>query len=181
MTPQELTKKFEKKSVPQIKSGDTVRVSFKITEGSKTRIQAFEGLVISVKHGKGLDGSVKIRKISGGVGVERTFPLHSPLISKFEKIKSSNLTRSKLYYVRDLTGKQLRKKATEYKDYAVWEEKEAEEELKKIEEEKAREAEAKAAEKEQEEKELEEKFAQARGENEEAPEAEEESNKEESK
>ena len=66
-----LVKKFGKQNVPEIRPGDTVRVHFKITEGNKTRIQIFEGVCIGLKHGKGLDGSMKIRKISAGVGVER--------------------------------------------------------------------------------------------------------------
>ncbi len=157
---QDLTKKFTKKNIPDIRVGDTVRVSFKITEGNKTRIQAFEGLVIAQKHGKGLDGSVKIRRVSGGIGVERTFPLHSPLIVKFEKIKSYQPRRAKLYFVRDLVGKK-RQKVTEKKDYAIWEEAMGEEELAKIEAEKAAAAEAKAEAKEAKEQELEDKFEKA--------------------
>lgn len=157
----DLTKQFTKKNIPDIRSGDTIRVSYKITEGNKTRIQAFEGLCIALKHGRGLDGSIKIRKISGGLGVERTFPLHSPLIVKFEKVKSSRTRKAKLYFVRDLTVKQRRQKTNETKDYGMWEESASEEELAKIEAEKAKEAEAKAAEKAKKEEELEEKFEQA--------------------
>lgn len=156
----DLTKNFQKKNIPDIRVGDTIRVSFKITEGNKTRIQPFEGLVIAQKHGKGMDGSVKVRRVSGGFGVERTFPLHSPLIVKFEKIKSYSPRRAKLYFVRDLVGKK-RQKVTENKDYAMWEEAMGEEELAKIEAEKAAAAEAKALAKEKEEKALEEKFEQA--------------------
>jgi len=157
---QDLTKKFTKKNIPDIRPGDTVRVSFKITEGSKTRIQPFEGLVIAAKHGKGLDGSIKVRRVSGGIGVERTFPLHSPLIVKFEKIKSYNPKRAKLYFVRDLIGKK-RKKVVETKETGMWEEALGEEELAKIEAEKAAAAEKKAQEKAEKEKELEEKFKAA--------------------
>jgi large subunit ribosomal protein L19 len=157
---QALTKKFAKKNIPDVKVGDTVRVSFKITEGSKTRIQAFEGLVIALKHGKGLDGTIKIRKVSGGIGVERTFPLHSPLIVKFEKTKSTKVRRSKLYFVREMIGKKKKTKK-ELKEYGMWEEAVSEEELAKIEEEKAKAAELKAQAKAEKEKELEEKFAQA--------------------
>lgn len=157
----DLTKQFAKKNIPDIRPGDTVRVSFKITEGNKTRIQVFEGLCIALKHGRGLDGSVKIRKIAGGVGVERTFPLHSPLIVKFEKTKHSQTRRAKLYFVRDLTLKQRRRKAKEKKDYAMWEEMIGEEELAAVEAAKAKEAEAKKEEKAQKEAELEKKFKQA--------------------
>jgi len=156
----DLTKNYQKKNIPDIRVGDTVRISFKITEGNKTRVQPFEGLVIATKHGKGLDGSVKVRRVSGGIGVERTFPLHSPLIVKFEKIKSYSPRQAKLYFVRDLVGKK-RQKVKELKDYVMWEESASEEELAKIETEKAKEAEAKAQAKEEKAKELEEKFEQA--------------------
>lgn len=160
MTIQELTKSYLKKNVPDIHVGDTLRVSFKITEGAKTRIQAFEGLVIATKHGNGLDGSIKIRRVSNGIGVERTFPIHSPLIVKFEKVKSYAPGRAKLYFVRDLVGKR-RKKVAEKKDTQVWEESMGEIEIEKIEAEKVVEAEAKLAEKAEKEKELEEKFEAA--------------------
>lgn len=156
----DLTKNYLKKNIPDIRVGDTVRVSFKITEGAKIRVQIFEGLVIATKHGQGLDGTVKIRRDSGGIGVERTFPLHSPLIVKFEKVKSYNPGRAKLYFVRDLIAKK-HKKVSEKKDYAVWEEAMGEDELAKIEAEKAVAAEAKQAEKAAKEKELEDKFEQA--------------------
>lgn len=156
----DLTKTYLKKNIPDIHVGDTIRVSFKITEGAKTRIQPFEGLVIAMKHGKGLDGSIKVRRVSAGFGVERTFPLHSPLIMKFEKIKSYAPGRAKLYFVRDLVGKK-RQKVKELKDYVIWEESASEEELTKIEAEKAAAAEAKLAEKEEKAKVLEEKFEQA--------------------
>src|SRR3989304_5241249 len=91
------TKQFTKKNIPEIRPGDTVRVHFKITESGKSRIQIFEGIVIALKHGKGLNGTLKIRRISSGVGVERTFPLHSPLITKFEKVKSRKVRQAKLY------------------------------------------------------------------------------------
>lgn len=156
-----LIEKFGKKNIPGIRVGDTVRVYFKVTEGSKTRIQVFEGICMALKHGKGLDGTMKIRKISSGVGVERTFPLHSPLITKFEKVKSIKVRRAKLYFLRDLVGKKARRKGGELKDFQIWEEALSEEELAKIEEEKKQAAEKKAAEKAQKEAELKEKFDQA--------------------
>lgn len=154
------TKQFTKKNIPEIRPGDTVRVHFKITESGKTRIQIFEGIVIALKHGKGLDGTVKIRRIASGVGVERTFPLHSPLITKFEKVKSRKVRRAKLYFLRDLVGKRA-KKAHEEKESGMWEEALSEEEITRIEEEKAKAAQAKAKQKAEKEKELEEKFKQA--------------------
>lgn len=158
----DLTSKFGKKKIPDIRPGDTVRISFKIIEAGKTRIQAFEGLCIAFKHGKGLDGTIKLRKISGGIGVERTFPLHSPLISKFEKVKSTPVRQAKLYFVRDLVGKKKSQKGAEIKEYGMWEEELTEEELAKIEEEKAQAAAKKAEEKAKKQAELEEKFQQAK-------------------
>lgn len=157
----DLTQQFGKKKLPDIRPGDTVKVHFKITEGGKTRIQIFEGIVMAMKHGKGLDGTVKIRKISGGIGVERTFPLHSPLISKFEKVKSIKVKRAKLYFLRDLVGKKKKKK-TEIAEYGMWEEELTEEELKKIEEEKAQVAAKKAEVKMKKQAELDAKFQEAK-------------------
>ena len=160
MNTQELVKKFGKQNIPSVRPGDTVKVYFKITEGGKTRIQIFEGLCIALKHGKGLDGSIKLRKISAGVGVERTFPLHSPLITKFEKVKSIGVRQAKLYFVRDLVGKKKKKKA-ETKFDELWEEALGEAELAKIEEDKAKVAAEKAAKKAKEEEALKAKFEQA--------------------
>ena len=157
---QDITKQFGKKNIPQIKPGDTIKVSFKITEGSKTRIQTFEGICISRKHGASLDGSFTLRKISSGVGVERNFPLHSPLITKIEKIKSRKVRRAKLYYLRDLVGKKAQR-MSETKDYKMWEEALSEEEIAKIEEEKRLAAEKKAEKKKKKQEELDKKFEQA--------------------
>lgn len=128
-----------KKNVPDIRSGDTVKVHIKVKEGGKERIQVFEGLVIATKHGKGLDGTFTARKESFGIGVERIFPIHSPRIVKVERIKQSKVRRSKLYYMRELTGKNARLKDVN-RDHKVWEESAAEDELKRIAEEKAAEA-----------------------------------------
>lgn len=157
---QDLTKQFGKKNIPDICPGDTIRVHFKITEGNKTRIQIFEGICIARKHGNTLDGSFTLRKISEGVGVERTFPIHSPLITKVEKVKSRQVSRAKLYFLRDLVGKKG-KKARETKDAKMWEEATSEEELAKIDEEKKIAAEKKAQVKAKKEEELEKKFEQA--------------------
>ena len=82
----------------------------KIKEEGKERIQVFDGLVIARKHGKGLDGTFTVRKVVAGVGVERTYALHSPLIAKLEVVKSTKTRRSKLYYVRTAKGKRARLK-----------------------------------------------------------------------
>lgn len=154
--------KYTKKNVPAVKSGDTVKVSIKVREGAKERVQAFEGLVIAVQHGKGLDGSFTVRKESFGIGVERVFPLHSPRIVKVERIKQSKVRQSKLYYMRELSGKNARLKDVN-RDHVLWEEKGAEEELAKIDAEKAATAEAEAAKKAAEEAKNEAKVAALAG------------------
>ena len=93
-----------KADAPKFNVGDTVRVHFKIVEGTKERIQIFEGLVIARKNG-GIRETFTVRKISFGVGVERTFPVHSPRIEKVEVTREGDVRRAKLYYIRDLTGK----------------------------------------------------------------------------
>jgi large subunit ribosomal protein L19 len=98
-----------KKDRAGIAPGDTVRVSVKVVEGEKERLQAFEGVVIR-KRGDGVSASFTVRRISYGVGVERTFPLHSPRIDKIQVIKRATVRRSKLYYLRDLAGKAARLK-----------------------------------------------------------------------
>jgi large subunit ribosomal protein L19 len=98
-----------KKDRAGIAPGDTVRVSVKVVEGEKERIQVFEGVVIR-KRGDGVSASFTVRRISYGVGVERTFPLHSPRIDKIQVIKRATVRRSKLYYLRDLAGKAARLK-----------------------------------------------------------------------
>lgn len=89
------------KALPAFRPGDTVKVHVRIKEGSKERVQVFEGLVIARKGGTGVNGTFMVRKISYGVGVERIFPLHSPNIAKLEVSKPANVSRAKLYYVRD--------------------------------------------------------------------------------
>jgi large subunit ribosomal protein L19 len=110
---QTFTQKYTKQNIPQLTSGDTVRVYEKIKEGDKERVQIFEGLVIAVKHGtKGLNATFTVRKISYGIGVERVYPLHSPSIQKIEVVKHDKVRRAKLYYVRDMKGKKKRRKAS---------------------------------------------------------------------
>jgi large subunit ribosomal protein L19 len=104
-----LLDKYGKKNPPAVKAGDTVRVHQKIKEGDKERVQIFEGLVIAVKHGRGLDGTFTVRKISAGsIGVERTYPLHSPNVVKVERVKTAEVSRAKLYYMRNRKGKNAR-------------------------------------------------------------------------
>ena len=93
-----------RENVAQFNVGDTVKVHFKIVEGTKERIQVFEGLVIARKNG-GIRETFTVRKISFGVGVERTFPVHSPRIDKIEVVRQGAVRRAKLYYIRDLTGR----------------------------------------------------------------------------
>jgi large subunit ribosomal protein L19 len=98
------------KAMPEIKSGYTVRVHQRIKEGDKERIQPYEGIVIAKKHGKGINAMITVRRVSGGIGVERIFPIHSPKIEKIEILKKAKVRRSKLYYLRNLTGKKARLK-----------------------------------------------------------------------
>lgn len=92
------------------KAGDTVRVQVKIQEKGKTRLQAFEGLVIARKHGSEIGATFTVRKVASGVGVERIFPLYSPNIDKIEIIKKSKTRRNKLYYIRDKAVKEVKKR-----------------------------------------------------------------------
>ncbi|MBE3595493.1 MAG: 50S ribosomal protein L19 [Hydrogenibacillus sp.] len=93
--------------LPDFRAGDTVRVHAKVVEGGRERVQVFEGVVIKRQHG-GISETFTVRKISYGVGVERTFPLHSPRIEKIEVVKYGKVRRAKLYYLRNLRGKAAR-------------------------------------------------------------------------
>ena len=96
------------KDIPDFKAGDTVRVGYKVTEGTRTRVQAFEGVCISRKHGDGIAGSFTVRKISFGEGVERIFPLHSTNLDSIEGVRRGRVRRAKLYYLRSRRGKSAR-------------------------------------------------------------------------
>ncbi|PQO24785.1 50S ribosomal protein L19 [Rhodobacteraceae bacterium WD3A24] len=96
------------KTVPDFKAGDTVRVGYKVTEGTRTRVQNFEGVCISRKNGGGIAGSFTVRKISFGEGVERVFPLYSTNIEHIQVIRRGKVRRSKLYYLRERRGKAAR-------------------------------------------------------------------------
>jgi len=96
-----------KKDIPRFKAGDTIKVHVKITEGEKQRIQIFQGVCIK-RLNRGLGSSYTVRKMSGNIGVERIFPLHSPSIDKIEVVRVGQVRRAKLYYLRNLRGKAAR-------------------------------------------------------------------------
>ena len=93
-----------KTSIPQFAVGDTVKVMIKVIEGDKERLQAFEGIVIAKKHG-GISETFTVRRISYGVGVEKTFPIHSPKVADIQVVRKGKVRRAKLYYLRARTGK----------------------------------------------------------------------------
>ena len=94
----------KKETIPEFSTGDTVRVSNKIKEGNRERIQVFEGTVIARKHG-GIGETITVRRISYGVGCEKVFPLHSPNVAMIETVRKGKVRRAKLYYLRDRAGK----------------------------------------------------------------------------
>jgi len=100
----ELNKETLANEKPQVKIGDTVRVHVKVKEGSRERIQVFEGIVIAKKHG-GIEETITVRRISYGVGVEKVFPVYSPSIDHIEVVRSGAVRRAKLYYLRGRVGK----------------------------------------------------------------------------
>lgn len=101
---------FLRDDIPRFDTGDTVRVDYKVVEGNRSRIQAFEGVVIARQNGKGARSTFTVRKVSFGEGVERVFPLHSPLIDSITVVRRGRTRRAKLYYLRDLRGKAARLK-----------------------------------------------------------------------
>ena len=100
-------KEWLRDNVPAFRAGDTLRVNVRVREGDKERLQAFEGVCIA-KRGGGVSASFTVRKISNGIGVERIFPLHSPMISEILVVRRGRVRRAKLYYLRHLTGKATR-------------------------------------------------------------------------
>ena len=90
--------------IPAFRAGDTLKVHVKVIEGTRSRIQVFQGIVIR-RHGSGVGETFTVRKVSFGVGVERTFPVHTPIIDKIEVVTRGDVRRAKLYYLRDLRGK----------------------------------------------------------------------------
>ena len=107
MSAMELVEQAQLTTKPDMKPGDTVKVHVKVREGDKERIQVFEGIIIGMHRG-GVRASFTVRKVSFGQGVERIFPLHSPIIQKVEVVRSARVRRAKLYFLRDLKGKAAR-------------------------------------------------------------------------
>lgn len=103
----ETQKEYLREGIPSFRPGDTLRVNVRIREGEKERLQAFEGVCIGRKHG-GISETFTVRKVSGGVGVERIFPLHSPIIESIKVVRQGSVRRAKLYYLRNLRGKAAR-------------------------------------------------------------------------
>jgi large subunit ribosomal protein L19 len=105
----EMIEKAQTLARPAMQAGDTVKVHVRVKEGDKERVQIFEGIVINLRRG-GTRASFTVRKVSFGQGVERIFPLHSPIVQKIEVVRSAKVRRAKLYYLRDLKGKAARMK-----------------------------------------------------------------------
>jgi large subunit ribosomal protein L19 len=103
----ETQKQWLRDNVPPFRAGDTLKVNVRVREGDKERLQAFEGVCIA-KRGSGVSATFTVRKISNGIGVERIFPLHSPMISEIIVLRRGRVRRAKLYYLRHLTGKATR-------------------------------------------------------------------------
>ena len=105
----EIEKEYLRKDIPEFSPGDTVKVYYRIKEGEKERTQVFEGIVIA-KRGGGIRETFTVRKISFGIGIERIFPLHSPKIEKIEVVKKGKVRRAKLYFLRNLSSKKMKRK-----------------------------------------------------------------------
>lgn len=116
---QQIEEKYKKHAVVDVKSGDTVRVHQEIIEGGKKRVQIFEGLVIRTDRTNSLTSSITVRKVASGVGVEKTFKLHSPAIVKIEVVKRSKVRRNNLSYMRSRSGKGARLNAVEFDKQSV--------------------------------------------------------------
>lgn len=160
---QEIEAQFKKSQVVDVKSGDTVRVHQKIREGNKERVQIFEGLVIRTDRKGSHTSSITVRRIASGVGVEKTYLLHSPLVLKVEVTKRSKVRRNYLTYMRRLTGKSARLTGIEFDREAVntVRDAEAEAEEEKLRQEAEKQNEIEAAKRADEAAKQEEKFKQA--------------------
>lgn len=112
---QSIAQEYTKKDIPAFNVGDTVKVHIKIKEGSRERIQIFEGFVLKKQNG-GISETFTVRRIASGVGVEKTFPIHSPLVEKIEVVRKGDVRRAKLHYMRERTGKSAKIKAKEYSE-----------------------------------------------------------------
>lgn len=108
-------------TLAEVRVGDTVKITQRIKEGAKEMNQLFEGLVIAKKHGSGVSGTITIRKVSDGIGVEKILPIHLPTITKVDILKRSHVRRAKLYYIREKASREVRKKMKK-----IWSEKFAE-------------------------------------------------------
>ena len=108
----QITMDYKKEDIPEFKVGDTLKVHVKIIEGQRERIQVFEGYVLKRQHG-GVNETFTVRKLSNGIGVEKTFPLHSPRIEKIEVVRKGRVRRAKLNYMRQRTGKAARIRSAE--------------------------------------------------------------------
>ena len=117
---EEFTKSQLKQNLPEIKPGDTVRIYQKIKEKNKERLQSFEGVVLARKHGKGISATITVRRVVGGVGVEKIIPIHAPTVEKIEVLKRGKVRRAKLYYLRTAKGKKARLKRKEFEG-VTWE------------------------------------------------------------
>ena len=102
-----VTKGLLKKDIPDFAPGDTISMDIRVVEGEKERVQRYQGVVMARKHG-GIEETITVRKISNGIGVERIFPIHSPMIASIKVIRRGNVRRAKLHYLRSLTGKAAR-------------------------------------------------------------------------
>jgi large subunit ribosomal protein L19 len=107
-----ITQEYKKENLPKLGIGDTVKVHIKIKEGNRERIQVFEGYILKMQNG-GISETFTVRKLASGVGVEKTFPMHSPMIEKIEVIRKGDVRRAKLNYMRERTGKASRVKSKE--------------------------------------------------------------------
>ena len=110
-----VTQEYVKSDIPKFSIGDTVKVHIKIKEGSRERVQIFEGFVLKKQNG-GINGTFTVRRIASGVGVEKTFPLHSPRIDKIEVVRKGKIRRAKLNYMRQRTGKAAKIKVKDQKN-----------------------------------------------------------------
>lgn len=115
-----ITKEHLKEGMLEIQPGDTVKVHQRIKEKGKERLQAFEGVVLAKKHGKGINATITVRKVVANVGVEKIFPIHTPTIEKIEITKRSKVRRAKLYFLREAKGRKARLKRKEIKGSSVW-------------------------------------------------------------
>jgi len=140
---EEIQKISLKKKIPELTPGMTVRVHQKIKEGDKERVQVFEGVIIAIGSGKGVDKNFTVRKLVDNIGVEKTFPFHSPIVTKVEIKKTGKVRRAKLYYMRNLQGKAARLKDKNLKLAGVTE-KEKEKLIAELAEQKAKEEAEKA-------------------------------------